>query len=91
MLDGICPKCGSNDVYCDTNVPDKDNYRRWDTIMLQNRFLLPSTAILDNYVCARCGYLESYVPFQENLQEITENWTKVTPGPRRVDQPPADS
>jgi predicted nucleic-acid-binding Zn-ribbon protein len=88
MLDGICPKCGSHDVYCDVNIPGKDNSHRIDTIMVKAAFLLPSFAVLDNYVCVQCGYLESYVPFPESLQTIADNWTRVRAKPRMVKQEP---
>ena len=38
---------------------------------------LTSVAALDNYVCAECGYVESYVNNAERLKEISEKWVHV--------------
>lgn len=36
-----------------------------------------STAVLDNYICGRCGYVESYILDNSKLQEIVQNWTRA--------------
>jgi hypothetical protein len=35
------------------------------------------SALLDNYVCAACGYVESYVARRDHLNSIAEKWPKV--------------
>jgi len=34
-------------------------------------------AALDNYVCADCGYLESYIAGKNKRQEIAEGWRNL--------------
>ena len=40
-------------------------------------FGLTSIAALDNYVCAECGYLESYVNDPKKLAEISRKWERL--------------
>lgn len=76
MKDGICPKCESGEVYMGTEVWPKRGPFSSNTIPVG--FL--STTPIDNYVCVRCGYVESYVGNQASLQTIREKWTRVEPG-----------
>jgi predicted nucleic-acid-binding Zn-ribbon protein len=73
MKTGRCPKCGSNDVRAGTDVPVKSG--RFNAIPVT--FL--SGAPLDNYVCANCGYVESYIANARDLQKIIKNWPRVEP------------
>jgi len=79
MLNGICPKCGSGEVYSGANVPNKKGYYGMNSIPIKGRFS-PSLAALDNYVCIRCGYVESYISDGQKREEIAKNWSKVTRG-----------
>jgi hypothetical protein len=70
MRDGICPKCGGEDV-------------RMQHRGLAQRNYLPAglwgKAIrLDNYACVACGYVESYVE-PGDLSRLVKNWTSVVP------------
>jgi hypothetical protein len=38
---------------------------------------LTSMAALDNYVCADCGLVESYVADQDKLKEIPKKWKLI--------------
>lgn len=76
MRNGICPKCGSTEVYSGATRPVKANSYGMNAIPIKGMFS-PSLAALDNYVCGRCGYVENYVAEQRKLQEIIQNWTKV--------------
>jgi predicted nucleic-acid-binding Zn-ribbon protein len=78
MLNGICPKCGSHEVYTDANMPNRAAYIRGVQMLItQTRLFMPGKAILDDYVCVRCGYHESYLQDSNKLQEIVENWSIV--------------
>ena len=77
MLDGICPKCGSQEVYSGASMPNKSGNYGANTIPIKGGKFLVSAAPLDNYVCAQCGYVESYISDQQQLDEIVQNWSKV--------------
>ncbi len=73
MKSGQCPKCGSTDIRSGEFLEEKEwNYmgnRIPVTIALRN-----TAAWLDNYVCVRCGYVESYIANPDRLREISERW-----------------
>ena len=73
MLDGICPKCGSTEVYAGTNLGYKSGSNYSNTIPIT----FWHTAALDNYVCGQCGYVESYIAKDSDLARIREKWPLV--------------
>jgi len=74
MKDGKCPKCGSVKVYAATDLPLKGGPFGSNSIPIS----LTSMAPLDNYVCAECGLVESYVAYEDKLEEIARKWTLVS-------------
>ncbi|MDQ5826760.1 MAG: hypothetical protein M3441_21475 [Chloroflexota bacterium] len=81
MKDGICVKCGSDEVYFDPVAGDLVRIANTDAalnvIPVKRGFFGSSVAVLDNYVCGRCGYVESYILDNRKLQQIVENWTRA--------------
>lgn len=73
MKSGKCPKCGSDEVYCGSDVQPKSGPFGSNAIPVS----LTSIAPLDNYVCKDCGYLERYVADGTKLKEIFVKWPKV--------------
>jgi predicted nucleic-acid-binding Zn-ribbon protein len=73
MLDGICPKCGSTEVYAGTDVGYKSGSSYSNTIPIT----FWHTAALDNYVCGQCGYVESYIAKDSDLERIRQKWPLV--------------
>ena len=73
MLDGICPKCGSTEVHAGTQVSNKQGSYYNNTIPVT----FWRTAILDNYVCGQCGYVETYIAKDSELALIREKWPLV--------------
>ena len=73
MRSGQCPKCGSNDVRKGTRLLFKRGFWYSNTIPIT----FWSHAALDNYVCANCGYVESYVGEQSDRESIAEKWPKA--------------
>jgi hypothetical protein len=68
MKDGICPKCGGDDIRMGRhNVCRRD----WVLVSLWGR-----AAPVVNYVCMSCGYLENYVR-EPDLAIIARNWRRV--------------
>ena len=80
MKNGLCPKCGSNDVRSGAYLSNKPGQLGTNTIPIGGLgLLLPLSAALDNYVCVNCGYVESYISDTKALQTISEQWPKVGP------------
>ena len=73
MKDGICPKCKSNEVFWGGDIILKSGPFGSNSIPVN----LTSMAALDNYVCAHCGYLESYVLDSKKLKEISQKWPRA--------------
>ncbi|HEX8599194.1 MAG TPA: hypothetical protein VF952_11845 [Chloroflexia bacterium] len=81
MKDGICVKCGSNEVYFDPVAGELVTAHASNVVMngipVKRGFFSTSVAVLDSYVCGRCGYVESYILDNRKLLEIVQKWTKV--------------
>ena len=73
MKDGICPKCKSNEVFSGADIMLKSGPFGSNSIPVN----LTSIAALDNYVCAHCGYVESYVLDSKKLKESSQKWPKA--------------
>ena len=73
MKDGKCPKCGSDKVFHGIDIPAKAGPFGSNSIPVT----LVSIAALDNYVCAACGYVESYIAESAKLREISMKWPRV--------------
>ena len=73
MKSGVCPKCASREVYhrIGSRFPN-------EMINLNDKFITKSVAP-DKYVCGRCGYLEFYVPINEDFQIVRDEWERVSP------------
>ncbi len=76
MKNGLCPRCGSKEVYSGTNIPFKSGPFSSNAIPIG----LTSMAALDNYVCTSCGLVESYIADPSKLDEVAKRWDKVAPG-----------
>jgi predicted nucleic-acid-binding Zn-ribbon protein len=77
MQDGICPKCGSHNVYSDYDHPKDPNQPQTATTTVKfGQFTEPIT-FSDHYVCIDCGYTESYVTDPNKLKDIASSWIKV--------------
>ncbi len=73
MKQGKCPKCSSTEVYCGSDIKLKTGPFGSNSIPVS----LTSIAALDNYVCAHCGYVESYISDPSKLKEISIRWAKL--------------
>lgn len=74
MKQGKCTKCGSNEVYSGVEILPKSGPFGSNSIPIS----IVSIAALDNYVCADCGYLESYIAETGKLEEIAKKWPKTS-------------
>ncbi len=73
MKKGICPKCQSKEVYSGTRLSKKSGFYNSNTIPLSGL----RSAVLDNFVCGNCGYLESYIAKERDLLAIKKKWPLV--------------
>jgi predicted nucleic-acid-binding Zn-ribbon protein len=69
MKSGQCPKCGSSEIYSGR----AHNQRSAMNISMFKH------ARLEDFVCADCGYIESYVIDNAKLDDIKRLWTRVAP------------
>jgi predicted nucleic-acid-binding Zn-ribbon protein len=76
MRDGVCPKCGSQSVYKNTNIGEFSSRRKHDAIWVDES-LMSKRALPIIYVCAGCGYVEHYVDDAEFLERIQQKWHKA--------------
>jgi predicted nucleic-acid-binding Zn-ribbon protein len=84
MRQGVCSRCGSQEVYVATQLSNKRGNNDSNTIPINMLF----TASLDNYVCTTCGYVESYILDTVALGRIADTWKRVRGDkPRGVDMP----
>jgi predicted nucleic-acid-binding Zn-ribbon protein len=74
MKNGQCPKCGSRQVYSNTNR----KFPALNTLTIGSANFGNRYAYLDTYICANCGYVENYVAKREDLNYIREEWVLVT-------------
>ena len=72
MRDGICPKCGSEEVY-----------KKQSTSYLQIRLTWIRAVYPTNYVCANCGYYEWYIDNNAALEVIRNQWESANPKRKR--------
>ncbi|MBZ0310188.1 MAG: hypothetical protein K8I82_29275 [Anaerolineae bacterium] len=78
MKSGICPKCGSKDVYAGSTLPPRGKAGPHEVNSIPiTAGVLPSVVALDNYVCVNCGYVESYISDPAKLHKIAEHWPRV--------------
>lgn len=73
MKTGVCPKCQSAEIYAGSDIPLKKGPFGSNAIPVS----MTSIAALDNYVCAECGYVESYIGDSDKLKEIQRKWVRI--------------
>lgn len=72
MKNGRCPKCESCEIY-----RKREGIRTGIGDRIKVSVSWWWSAMLDDYVCANCGYVESYVPEESDRHEIASKWDKV--------------
>jgi predicted nucleic-acid-binding Zn-ribbon protein len=78
MRNGKCPICGAQEVYSGVQVTKASKSSNLSSIPTGGNMLFGfSYAALDNYVCGKCGYVESYVADPSKLEEIASRWPQV--------------
>jgi predicted nucleic-acid-binding Zn-ribbon protein len=79
MLNGICPKCQSDEVYRDSNVKTfvTGYLFMLNKVAVKNAILAPALVRFDNFLCRNCGYLERYVMDRPARASPTKHWKRV--------------
>ena len=68
MKDGICPRCGSDEVYVSTSKLDQRSRRV---------LAIFSHISLDELICCSCGLVETYLADTKDVEKIKANCTRV--------------
>ena len=68
MKDGVCPRCGSDEVYESTSDLDQRS-RRVLTIFSHVR--------LEELICCNCGLVETYLADMKEVEQVKAKCTKV--------------
>jgi hypothetical protein len=82
MRNGICPKCGHNDVRTgrQLHLVDIGAYSNQSPTMQALLSTENMRVFYDVFVCVTCGYVEFALMYQDDLQKIRERWPRVAPG-----------
>jgi len=73
MKKGVCPKCQSKEVYGGGKAAKSSGFQNSNTIPVTGF----RAASLENYVCGRCGYVESYIAKEKDMAAIKKKWRIV--------------
>lgn len=77
MREGVCPKCSSHDVYTNQEIGTVESVYGVQAIPVKG-VARTEFARLITYVCAGCGYAESYVRGSQSIAQIVRHWKKVS-------------
>jgi hypothetical protein len=68
MKDGICSRCGSDEVYESTSALDQ---RSWRVLTIFSKVRL------EEFICCNCGLVETYLFDLKEIEKVKERCTKV--------------
>lgn len=84
MRDSICPVCGSNEVYLRDRAWYVGNGEKSGIKILHEQFA-EMTAVPTIYLCADCGYFESYIEDRKALELARRYWKRADGQPNESD------
>jgi len=73
MKNGICPNCQGKEIFSGAAVKGKAGMNFSNTIPVTTF----RAAVLDNYVCGQCGFVQSYIAKEKDLSAIKKKWPLV--------------
>ncbi len=82
MNNGVCPKCGSHQVYYGSSSDGEGLAAGTYTSVIEiSTGKTQTTLWVDTYICRICGYLEMHVTNRADLEVLleAEGWVKVAP------------
>ena len=75
MKGGLCPRCGSHDVYRSFK-PAPLSAGNW--IFIRLGLFRNKVVHLTHYACGQCYYIESFVADEKSMQNIRDEWTPMS-------------
>jgi predicted nucleic-acid-binding Zn-ribbon protein len=79
MRNGVCPKCGYNDIRMGKQQVMLIGSA--STVLTMQAITANVHVAYDVYICLYCGYLEMGMSDGEALQKIAQNWPRVPTPP----------
>jgi predicted nucleic-acid-binding Zn-ribbon protein len=76
MRRGLCPKCQTPTVYRRAGGISYGGGSSGKVFV--HTSWITSGSPVENFICSRCGYFESYVIDEKKMAEITSAWEKVS-------------
>lgn len=77
MRRGVCPKCQTPTVYRKLNGVSRGSAAGAVIFVYTSSWSSMAPSDVESFICARCGYFESYIVDEAKLAEITNTWEKV--------------
>jgi predicted nucleic-acid-binding Zn-ribbon protein len=74
LRSGKCPMCGSDEVYENTETASNGDSGKVAVGMWGTKKIT-----LIRYLCADCGYVETYVDNLKDREKAREHWKSVNP------------
>lgn len=75
MRNGICPKCNSTEIYKKVNgIGHGDG---GGSVYIYTGWITSGTKV-ESFICTFCGFFESYAIDRDKLNEVAQNWEKVS-------------
>lgn len=86
MRKGVCPKCGSTEIYHSAD-PKTGGGIGWGEdpgfIRFKSKWGNDGTNGFETFLCAHCGYFENYIidrgVLEQAIKDPANRWTKVNP------------
>jgi predicted nucleic-acid-binding Zn-ribbon protein len=75
MKNGQCPKCNSSNIFKKENGLLMGGKTQTLAIFIGS---FTQGAACDCYICADCGYFESFIVSKDTLEQVRQAWTKVS-------------
>jgi hypothetical protein len=72
---GLCPKCQTPTVYRKLDGISQGG-SAGARVYVQTSWMT-SASHVENLICTRCGYFETYVVDEQKMAEITNTWEKL--------------
>jgi predicted nucleic-acid-binding Zn-ribbon protein len=84
MRSGTCPKCGGTEVHAARNGLSIGEYHRVSIRPhaadgFRGALVSHQTNDLWHYLCAACGFSETYLHDEEAMAFVRQRWVRVTP------------
>jgi predicted nucleic-acid-binding Zn-ribbon protein len=75
MRNSICPRCNSTDIHSNIEL------NGIMSVTTHRMTVDANTSVqLEVCVCGRCGYLEQYIAYANELAQVTNRWPKNNSG-----------